>query len=522
MTDYSTLSDAQLQALFQQQSSTPAAPNYAAMSDADLQAAYDKVNPSIGTDLLKTAPAAAGRLAISTAGMPGDIWSFASSAANKIGIPESVQNVAGSVARSFPLGMIAANAPTSADLKTKMEAATGPLYEPQTAPGKILDKGIQFAPGAIGGGGNLATRLLTNVAAPAVAATAAEEAGAGDIGQTAAAVGSSILSHKLVTPKAPRVAITADDLQASAQEKYDAVHKLGLEIKPQPIANLAHQIENKLTNQGLTARNAAPVYEAVGTLKNPPAGAVVTSHNFDNLRKELVQATQSADGSVRKAAGMAIGELDTYLSSIPASHVLKGDAKLAAQWFKEARGDWAAMKRMQMVGGKLDLADLNASTANSGQNIDNTTRQAVKQLIRPDKYGKLPAEKAGFNAEEIAQMRKIARGTSIGNVTRALGNMAGGGLGIGVPIAAGAAAYHFGPEAGALPIAGFGLKKFGNALTARQAGKLEQMVGSRSPLARSLPSPAPSSQQLSASQTALLTAILQQQQLGLPATLGIR
>ena len=71
--------------------------------------------------------------------------------------------------------------------------------------------------------------------------------------------------------------------------------------------------------------------------------------------------------------------------------------------------------------------------------------------------------------------------------------MAGGGLGIGVPITAGIAAYHLGPEGAAVPLAGFGLRKFGNALTTRQAGKLERMVGQRSPLGAMQPNPMTSS-----------------------------
>ena len=129
-----------------------------------------------------------------------------------------------------------------------------------------------------------------------------------------------------------------------------------------------------------------------------------------------MQATKNATNRREAAAAWPVmNRLDDYLANIPASHVLQGDAQQAAQLFGNARGNWAAAKRADIVGGKLDLAELNAATANSGTNIDNATRQAVKQLLRPDNYGRTLAEKSGFNANEIALMNSVARGTATGN-----------------------------------------------------------------------------------------------------------
>jgi hypothetical protein len=44
--------------------------------------------------------------------------------------------------------------------------------------------------------------------------------------------------------------------------------------------------------------------------------------------------------------------------------------------------------------------------------LDNATRQAAKSMIRPNMKGVTPAERAGFNAAEIAQ-----RATSFGFTT---------------------------------------------------------------------------------------------------------
>ncbi len=482
----------------------------AALSGAPAASATPEVG--VGEDLAKTAIPSLGRMVSDTLGTPGDIGSLLSAGADKLynlvsppqrttsdlitgaepkgGIPQGLKTAIRTAASGFPIIGAMAAGPTSQQVQSIVSPVAGD-YEPQTTGGKVFDTAVRFAPAAIGGPETLAAKIGTRVLAPAAASEAAgqlaEGTGAESYVKPAAAIAANLAAHRFTTPK-PK-AITTEDLRSVADDTYKQVHSLGLELKSAPVANLAAQIENKLTRDGLTTRNAKPVYEALETLKNPPPGGVVTSHNFDNLRKEMVQATQSIDGSVRRAAGQTIGELDNYLASLPASHVIKGNAQQASALFKEARGNWAALKRLEQAGGKIELGQLNAGTANSGQNLDNNIRQAIKQLIRPDKYGKSQAQKSGFSKEEIVQMNKIARGTSAGNLVRTLGNMAGGGLGIGVPITAGIAAYHLGPEGAAVPIAGYGLRKLGNALTARQAGRLERMVGQRSPLGATQPSP---------------------------------
>jgi hypothetical protein len=97
--------------------------------------------------------------------------------------------------------------PTSETTTKAAESVFGKEYDPQTIPGNIVKKAVEFAPGIVGGPGNLATRALTQVGAPAVASTAAEQGGAGPLGQAAAAVGSSILAHRMVTPRATAVPI---------------------------------------------------------------------------------------------------------------------------------------------------------------------------------------------------------------------------------------------------------------------------------------------------------------------------
>lgn len=63
-------------------------------------------------------------------------------------------------------------APTSGQVRQKVEGVTGPLYEPKSVPGEYAQTGGEFAVGALGPGGPL-RRVVAGVAAPAIASETA-------------------------------------------------------------------------------------------------------------------------------------------------------------------------------------------------------------------------------------------------------------------------------------------------------------------------------------------------------------
>jgi hypothetical protein len=59
--------------------------------------------------------------------------------------------------------------PTSNEIRSKAEGVIGPLYEPKTEAGRVIETIGEFAPAAIGGGEALVPKLLTKVLVPALA-----------------------------------------------------------------------------------------------------------------------------------------------------------------------------------------------------------------------------------------------------------------------------------------------------------------------------------------------------------------
>lgn len=113
-------------------------------------------------------------------------------------------------------------------------------------------------------------------------------------------------------------------------------------------------------------------------------------------------------------------------SQVSQGSVLAGPADLASSTFKDARGNYAAEARSSQLTGIADKADLNAAVTNSGLNLDNATRQRVASVLNNPKLI------AGFSPEEIAALNEVARGTPTRNAIRFVGNLLGGGGGLGV------------------------------------------------------------------------------------------
>jgi hypothetical protein len=383
---------------------------------------------------------------------------------------------------------------------------------------------IAAAPAAFGVGG---AGLMPSMAAGAVsggllgagdAATRGEDIAHGAMfgaggGAVAPAIGKAvggIASKVLAQPE--KLAPTTEELYSAASKGFDDVRNSGVQIKPEAVTSLATKVKGDLQTDGLRDYLAPKTFAALNELEAPVAGAAAsdatkaynelvakgatperakaaTAHlgtpegetsgatfaDLHGMRRVLGKAAGSPDPTERMAASRAISALDEYLGNIPKADVLSGDAAEAAAKFKDALGNYASAKRADTLAGKMEAADLQAATANSGQNIDNATRQRIKDILKSQSL------RRGYSQDELLQMQKIARGTPVGNLVRGVGNLLGGGGGLGALITGGAGVMAAGPAGIAAPAAGYALKKVGNAMTAKQVAKLDEMIRSRSP-----------------------------------------
>ena len=172
------------------------------------------------------------------------------------------------------------------------------------------------------------------------------------------------------------------------------------------------------------------------------------------------------------------------MASNPQSDVLMGDIARANEALTTARSNIAHAKLAGRVQDKLDNAELQTASNNSGRNLDNTTRQKLRTLLTSKKQGR------GLTDEDIALIDENVRGSGVGNTLRSVGNFLGGGGGLAAlhaaGLGAGAGAVGGGPIGAVLgavvpPTIGYATKKIGNAMTRNKAKAIVDSIIARSP-----------------------------------------
>jgi hypothetical protein len=116
------------------------------------------------------------------------------------------------------------------------------------------------------------------------------------------------------------------------------------------------------------------------------------------------------------AASAVQKKIADYTSNIPASDVIAGDAAAAGAALKKGNAEWMASKKLGIVDALRRNAELQAGSANSGQNINNTTRQQVKSFIKNQRDSRFLTD------AEVAAAERAVRGTPFGNTMRGFAN----------------------------------------------------------------------------------------------------
>lgn len=159
---------------------------------------------------------------IGLGGMGGDIREAGAGLIGKTGLvsPETASNVI----RYLPL----MGGPTSQQIRSTIEDATGKFYEPKSATGRYAEFAGELLPAVIGGPETLATKLATRVAVPAIAGqTLAEVPGIKGTaaepyvkaaGTLTGAVGAAGVTSAVRNAAMPRTNMAADFSRALARD----------------------------------------------------------------------------------------------------------------------------------------------------------------------------------------------------------------------------------------------------------------------------------------------------------------
>lgn len=302
----------------------------------------------------------------------------------------------------------------------------------------------------------------------------------GAAGRVSGSVFSPKRAYKTVTPPVP----TREELKAATTAGYGEARAMGAEYAPTPMKEWAEGTINQLNTEGRIASNYPKVHRLLEEISTPPEGAKsITLESVDALYKELGHlGGDPAEGTV---ASIAQRSLDDFHAALDPSSLVAGTAtpQRAAEVLREARGNAAAGFRSDRVTGLEKTAARRTAAANSGRNTDNAIRQRLTSLIESTKGSR------GLSKQEEDAIDNIIFGSKPKNLARNVGNLLGGGGGLGTSmLAAGGAAggaATMGPMGAALgllpPAIGAGSRTLANRMTAKELKALDEMMRARSP-----------------------------------------
>lgn len=274
---------------------------------------------------------------------------------------------------------------------------------------------------------------------------------------------------------------TGQQLKAAADTGYTAARAAPTVIPSSVVASGATNLQTHLTsNFGLIPKTAPKTFDILDDLANP-AGTTTDYVGLDAALRELkgIGPNPVMGASDKFAASQVVPHLEQLIDTISPEAAT-------------ARANLAAAKRADDITGELtrgntgilERGEASAAAANSGENLDNNLRQGVKNFLRN------PDNLQGFSQEEETALQDYVKGGVFSNALRKVGNLLGGGGGMGA-LHTGAIGALAGHEAGGLqgaviggatPLVGWGLKQWENARASSQLDAIGQMIRSRSPL----------------------------------------
>lgn len=382
------------------------------------------------------------------------------------------------------LGAPDVNAMASPDaLQKQVEKVTGEFHKPQNTTEKYADTIGSFLPGVPGGGGSLASRLVTRAVVPGAASEAAGQATEGTAAEPYARIGAAVLggaaaSRAAASRSAQKLQAmpTLDEVNAEKTRLYNTQDVKDLRATPQSVNGLGNTIAQQLDQRGFFREDHGGVFNAVDRLRN--ANGPVSLDEIEAVKKALSGHAGQIDAFGRPtptsaAANHAKGVIENFIDTDlrnPAN-IASGNSRTAIKNLMEARANAGAAIRSDQVSRLINNAEVDAGAANSGMNIQNRIRQTLKPFLKNGE-----AKMNGYNDEERAMMTNLVRGSTAMNALRFAGNAIGG------------SGHTFAPYVllghPLVPAAGWALKKAANVATQRQAQAVADKLLARAPLSQ--------------------------------------
>lgn len=283
---------------------------------------------------------------------------------------------------------------------------------------------------------------------------------------------------KVATAAEKAAAPTAEALRQAATAAYKSPEVSALKIHPKALSIFGEESAASLAKDGFDPLLAPKTFGLLEKATAIPDGVeFVTGANVQTLRRMLGKAAESPDKTERAAAQIAQRKLDDFMAKLPENAVLEGDAASASKALEDARGNYAAASRSERFQGALEQAEKQAAKSGMGGNLENTTRQKIDAILNS------PTKSRGLTEAEKSAMTDYVNGNFTRNGLRVATKILGGDNPLMAAIHAGMSFSTYGLSLAA-PLTGFALKKINNAVSAKELTAIDNLLRSRSPLAK--------------------------------------
>ncbi|HEX3412888.1 MAG TPA: hypothetical protein VHT00_14305 [Stellaceae bacterium] len=326
-----------------------------------------------------------------------------------------------------------------------------------------------------------------------------------------------------VTPRSSAVVPTSDELRTLGARDYRARDRLPVSYDTGYVVDHLDNMANanwskygrdaprtidklgSLADEGRTdianvnALNAAGPTPGSVTAPGQVSGApnswqaVMRPREIASLRGELYEAGAAGKPTDERAGTIAGKQVERILTRPDPASLASGttarDAAAAALLHQRGKGNFGAAYRSDTITNQVDKTLNDAAATHSGLNFENRLRQNLQAASRRDEFG-------GFTPPEQAGVEGLIRGSARANNLRELGNMLGGGGGLGRAVVMGGGGvaggalgtYLYGgdPWAGAagglaLGLTGRALRTAGNRAAQAGAERFAEQLRTRSP-----------------------------------------
>lgn len=259
--------------------------------------------------------------------------------------------------------------------------------------------------------------------------------------------------------------MSADDLRTAKDAAYRRTDDIGVRYTPQAFDDLIEGMSDELSASKLNPLRhpkAASMLEEIKAM----SGDAPSLTQLDQLRQVVRRDVANAPDDAEKFFGQKmIRNIDDFINSAGQNQVITGGADEAASAINRARDLNTRLRKTEDVGEAVEAARLRAGSTGSGGNIDNATRQDLRQVLKKGK---------NWTPDERKAFEKVIIGTGGQNALRLAGKLSPQGSGLMAALGVGGAMAN--PMLGLPALAGIGAKAVADKSTSRAVEDLMRII----------------------------------------------